>query len=360
MFYSLDCNFVNGWGYDNGVITAAFKLQDSDSDGNNGNGNNGNGNNGNGNGNNGNGNNGNGNGNNGNGNNGNGNGNGNNGNGNGNNGNAKSPSSRVLIWVEICRTVYVGVEGHEGPQTYCKIVAYEVDPNANIDGGGGGFNPPPDSGGGGLGGGNNGTNNPPPQTTCDKINAANDSVASYYANSDFEKSIDSLETYLNATATSEQGFPFGYNTDGNFVVLPIITSSEGASVSLPYENTSDVHITGGAHTHLSDYYDAQSQGDIYGLISRNISNPNYIMNIAYGANNSGTYLLTVTNPSLASSFRTNYPEATYFDTATGGWKLNTSIYDDEEDLIKYFQSLGQDKNTAYVTDEGEWRRIFLE
>lgn len=205
-----------------------------------------------------------------------------------------------------------------------------------------------DMGGGNedFGGGNGpGTSQNPNNTNpCEKAQTENDKAKTLLETAAISNQKTELTKTL-GTDTNEKSFSFGKDSNGNYKVKAIIAGTNGNSVGVVATNNT-ISLEGGIHTHTSNLYNSFSAGDFYAFQQANTANPNFNYFYVFGAGNSA-YALTITNPSAFAGLSTNFPMATYFDTSTGSWNINSNIGADFEFAFNQFSANGISEDEAF-------------
>ncbi|WP_276877942.1 hypothetical protein [Chryseobacterium joostei] len=195
-------------------------------------------------------------------------------------------------------------------------------------------------GGGGASSGNSGTSDP-----CGKAETHNDDAKEIVEDSAVSVQKAAI-TMTIKTDTNEKSFSFGKDKDGKYQTTAVKTGTGGNSVGV-VATSGSITIQGGAHTHTAGLYSSFSAGDFYAFQQANASNSSFIYYYVFGADNS-TYVFNITNPTNFANFASNYPVATYFDTTTGGWNIDSSIGLDFNISMQQFINGGKTDDEAFA------------
>jgi len=255
-------------------------------------------------------------------------------------------SAKALIYVCSTRTLEVGCDGEPGCVPYVKSVT-----SCGFQQGGSppkGLDPSGDPNWGSGGGGeDDGYEYPDPLelSPCDKA-VVNNLKAKQLLN---DTKINAAEIQLTGTLstdTNEKSFSFGKDANGNYNTTPIKTSTLGNQVGV-IVTSNTLTIEGGAHTHTVDLYNCFSTGDIYSLQGANVANPKFKTFFAF-ADGGVAYALTITDPVKYAAFVAAYSAGGNLDMATSGWKTNSPIYFDFENVKKQFMYSGFSDDDAFA------------
>ena len=146
------------------------------------------------------------------------------------------------------------------------------------------------------------------------------------------------------TDTNEKSFSFGKDKDGNYKTTEIKTGTSGNSVGVTITSPT-LTIEAGVHTHTTSLFDCFSAGDFYALHGANTANSNFKNYYVFAED--AAYVMTITNPSKFKNFTKNFPQSEYFDSTTGDWKNDTSIYNSFDNSYQQFLKSGMDEDLAF-------------